>query len=134
MDQKPEQGKEKGNDKGKTESLLEKAARTDTPRRRQVLRNLGRARTRLIVCFWTLPVYVIAIWVLLNNGRDIETIMWIYMGLYAIFAVDMAIRRCPQCGEQFFVKTILLNLFTRRCVHCHLPLKPAAETPAKSED
>lgn len=132
MDQQP--GKKTDKDKGKTQGLLARAARTDTAYRRQVLRKLGRARTRLIVCFWTLPVYIIAIWILLNNGRDIETIMWIYMGLYAIFAVDMAIRRCPQCGEQFFVKTILLNLVTRRCVHCSLELDPATEPPVNTDD
>ena len=108
----------------KKDSLLAKAARANTAFRQQSLRKIRRARTRLIVCFWTLPVYAIAVWVLLNNGRDIETIMWIYMGLYAIFAVDMASRRCPQCGNQFFVRTILLNLFTHRCVHCDLSLDP----------
>lgn len=115
------------------DGLLAKAARTDSAFRRQVLRKLSRARTRLLVCFWTLPVYIIAIWVLLNNGRNIETIMWIYMGLYAIFAVDMASRRCPQCGNQFFVKSILLNLVTKRCVHCQLPMHPEADTRANRE-
>lgn len=84
------------------------------------LRNILRARTRLIVCFWTLPVYMIALWALLNNGRNIESFMFIYMALWAGFAVDMALRRCPECGNQFFVKSILLNLFTQRCVHCGL--------------
>lgn len=121
---------EPDSEKEKKEGLLAKAARMDTPHRRMVLRKLSRARTRLLVCFWTLPVYVVAIWALLNNGRSIDTIMWIYMGLYAAFAVDMARRLCPQCGKQFFVKTILLNLLTHECVHCHLPLR----TEAASDD
>lgn len=104
------------------EGLLAKAARANTQFRQQTLRKIRRARTRLLVCFWTLPVYVVAVWILLNNGRDIDTIMWIYMGLYAIFAVDMASRRCPRCNNQFFVKTIVLNLITHRCVHCDLAL------------
>lgn len=104
------------------ESLLAKAARTDSAFRQQTLRKIGRARIRLLVCFWTLPVYVVAVWMLLSNGRSVDSIMWVYMGLYALFAVDMARRRCPRCSEQFFVKTILLNLRTHRCVHCELPL------------
>lgn len=85
---------------------------------KQSLRKIGRARTRLLVCFWTLPVYVVVVWVLLNNGRDVDTVMWIYMALYAVFAVDMSRQRCPKCHNQFFVKTILLNLITKKCVHC----------------
>jgi hypothetical protein len=88
------------------------------------LRKIRRARTRLLVCFWTLPVYVISIWMLLNNNRDIDTLMWIYMSLYAIFALDMAYRKCPRCGNQFYVKSILLNLITSECTHCSLSTRP----------
>jgi prolipoprotein diacylglyceryltransferase len=77
-----------------------------------------RSRTRLLVCFLTLPLYVIAVWVLLSNSREVGALMWIYIALYSVFAIDMVRRRCPSCGEQFFVKSILLNLFTTRCVHC----------------
>lgn len=82
------------------------------------LRRISRARTRLVVCFWTLPVYVVAIWVLLNNGRNIDSMMWIYMGVYAGFAIDMSMRYCPACKKQFYVKSIFLNLLSKRCVHC----------------
>ena len=105
-------------------SLMEKAARANTELRQQQLRKISRARTRLLVCFWTLPIYVISVWMLLNNGRNIDSIMWIYMGLYALFAIDMVRRRCPQCNQQFFVKTILMNLVTHRCVHCKLSMDP----------
>ena len=77
-----------------------------------------RSRTRLLVCFLTLPLYSVAVWTLLNNQRDVGTLMWVYMALYGVFAIDMVRRRCPSCGEQFFVKSILLNLMTHRCVHC----------------
>ncbi|HIA59214.1 MAG TPA: hypothetical protein EYO00_04940 [Gammaproteobacteria bacterium] len=83
-----------------------------------ILRKIGRARIRLLVCCWTLPVYIIGIWILLGNGRTIDTFMFIYMGLFAGFALDMSLRRCPRCHQQFFVKSILLNLITHRCVHC----------------
>lgn len=82
------------------------------------VRQLLRARTRLLVCFLTLPLYVIAVWVLLSNARDVSALMWVYIGLYAVFALDMVRRRCPRCGEQFFVHSILMNLVTKRCVHC----------------
>ena len=98
--------------------LIERAAGQHTDEQRLALRKIFRARTRLLVCFWTLPVYVITLWILLGNGRNIESFMFIYMGMWAGFAVDMAMRRCGECGEQFFVKSILLNLVTHRCVHC----------------
>ncbi len=88
---------------------------------RRVLRRVSRSRTRLVVCFWTLPIYVIAIWILLNNGREIDSMMWIYMAVYAGFAIDMSMRRCPACRRQFYVKSIFLNLLTRDCVHCGQP-------------
>ena len=80
--------------------------------------SLLRSRTRLLVCFLTLPLYIAAVWVLLSNGREVGALMWIYIALYSVFAIDMVRRRCPSCGEQFFVKSILLNLLTKRCVHC----------------
>ncbi|MEX0965287.1 MAG: hypothetical protein WDZ52_14750 [Pseudohongiellaceae bacterium] len=44
--------------------------------------------------------------------------MWIYMAVYAIFAIDMSMRYCPVCRNQFYVKSIFLNLLSKRCVHC----------------
>ncbi len=91
---------------------------SDIARLGKSLRRIARARTRLVVCFWTLPVYVVAIWMLLNNGRSIDSMMWIYMAVYAIFAIDMSMRYCPVCRNQFYVKSIFLNLLSKRCVHC----------------
>ncbi|MEX0618091.1 MAG: hypothetical protein WDZ76_02840 [Pseudohongiellaceae bacterium] len=87
---------------------------------RLALRRIARARSRMMVCFLTLPLYVYALVALLNNGRDITPFMFAYMGIYALFAVNMVIRRCPNCHEQFFVKHYFLNPFRRRCSHCHL--------------
>ena len=89
-----------------------------SPQQKIQARELLRARTRLIVCFWTLPIYMGAVWMLLTNGRDIDAFMFIYMGLWAGFAIDMVRRACPSCHRQFFVKSILMNLRTRSCVHC----------------
>lgn len=100
-------------------SQKEKAPRSPDPVKfGKDLRAIARARTRLAVCFWTLPVYVLAIWLLLNNGRSVDSIMWIYMAVYAGFALDMSMRNCPSCHKQFYVKNIFLNLLTRKCVHC----------------
>ncbi|PCI76429.1 MAG: hypothetical protein COB20_10680 [SAR86 cluster bacterium] len=90
----------------------------DSAKLEKTLRSIARARTRLAVCFWTLPVYVVAIWLLLNNGRSIDSMMWIYMAVYAGFAIDMSMRNCPNCHKQFYVKSIFLNLLTKQCVHC----------------
>ncbi|MBQ15406.1 MAG: hypothetical protein CMQ17_13530 [Gammaproteobacteria bacterium] len=87
----------------------------------KALREITRSRSRLFVCVFTLPVYILALWALLNNGRDIIGFMFFYMCLYAIFAINMASKRCPDCGKQFFVKVFLLNVITKNCVHCSLP-------------
>jgi hypothetical protein len=82
------------------------------------LRRIDRSRSRLMVCFYTLPLYIVVLFLLLNQGRSILLIMFVYMGVYAFFAVDMVMRLCPRCGRQFFVKSVFLNFITRHCVHC----------------
>ena len=86
----------------------------------QLLKKIDRARSKLMVCFYTLPVYMIALVMLLNQGRDVMLFMFVYMAVYAIFAIDMVVKVCPGCNEQFFVKSFFLNFFTRKCVHCGL--------------
>ena len=97
---------------------------------KSALRGIHRARTRLLVCLLTLPVYMAGVWFLLENDQGIEAFMYAYMAVWGVFAVDMAVRKCPRCGEQFYVKTVLLNLITKRCVHCGLSEDdlPADET------
>lgn len=97
-------------------------AKQDLARRGRILHQIKRARTRLLVCFLTLPVYIVAVWILLNNQSYTDSFMFFYMALWSVFAVDMARRRCPNCGEQFFVRYILLNLRSHRCVHCGLDM------------
>ncbi len=104
---------------------------TQTPHTRKVLRQISRARTRLLVCLLTLPVYIAAVWFLLQNQRSTDTFMFIYMAMWAAFGFDMARRRCPECEQQFFVKTVFLNLTSKRCVHCGLA--PAGSAAQKSE-
>lgn len=113
------------------DSAAESANPDFTPEEKLISRQLLRARTRLLVVLGTLPVYIVAIWVLLNNRHEIETIMYIYMALWAAFAVDMARRLCPQCHNQFFVKVILMSLRARRCVHCGFD---AARAQQKNRD
>lgn len=103
----------------KPQQQNEKTAKSPDPMKlAKDLRAIVRARSRLAVCFWTLPVYVLAVWVLLNNGRSVDSMMWIYMAVYAGFAIDMSMKNCPSCHEQFYVKNIFLNLLTKQCVHC----------------
>lgn len=106
-----------------------KPSAADSARFAKNLRRIARARTRLVVCFWTLPVYVVAIWVLLNNERSIDSMMWIYMAVYAGFAIDMSMRYCPVCRNQFYVKSIFLNLLSKRCVHCGQDSRSSEFTP-----
>ncbi|MDD9894906.1 MAG: hypothetical protein OXU66_07845 [Gammaproteobacteria bacterium] len=102
-----------------------------TPRRRSspdhkpTIRKIYRARTRLIVCLWTLPVYILTVWILLSNRQPIDLFMFFYFALCAGFWLDMAWRKCPACDKQFYVKSILLNLITHKCVHCSLDMAAA---------
>ena len=89
----------------------------------RALRGIARARSYLLVCFYTLPLYIGALLLLLNNGRSITGFMFVYMAVYAVFAVNMAVRRCPRCYQQFFVRHIFLNMVTKRCTHCNQPLQ-----------
>ncbi|MDE0479697.1 MAG: hypothetical protein OXI13_08725 [Gammaproteobacteria bacterium] len=105
------------------ESLRAKAARKSGLARVRALKQIERARTRLIVCFWTLPVYMTGVWLLLEERREIDLFMLVYIAIWSGFALDMARRTCPGCGRQFFVRNILMNLMTRKCVHCGIPLR-----------
>ncbi len=87
------------------------------------IRKVHRARTRLLVCFWTLPVYILIVWFLLTNRKSVDVFMLFYFVLCAGFWLDMAWRKCPACIKPFYVKSILLNLVTKKCVHCSLDMK-----------
>ncbi len=105
------------------ESLRDKAARKSGLARVRALKRIERARTRLLVCFWTLPVYITGVWLLLEERREIDVFMLVYIAIWSGFALDMARRNCPGCGRQFFVRNILINLMIRKCVHCGIPLR-----------
>ncbi len=81
---------------------------------------IRRSRMRLLVCFLTFPVYAWAITALLNQGNDITLYMILYMIIYAVFGINASVKRCPSCGEQFFVRKYFLNPFTSSCQHCGL--------------
>ncbi|GEM_PF-351270 len=84
------------------------------------LKQIKRARSQLMVCFLTFPLYVMAVTTLLGNGQDIGVLMMLYMALYAGFGINLSVRRCPRCHQQFFVKKYFLNPFPRSCAHCGL--------------
>ncbi len=112
------------------ESLRAKAARKSGLARARALKQIERSRSRLMVCFLTLPVYMLGVWLLLEERREIDIFMLVYMAIWSGFALDMARRNCPGCGRQFFVRSILLNLASRKCVHCGIHLR---ETPESAE-
>lgn len=85
-----------------------------------VLKQIKRARSQLLVCFMTLPLYVMAVAGLVGNGQDISVLMLAYMALYAGFGINLSVMRCPRCHQQFFVKQYFLNPFPRKCAHCGL--------------
>lgn len=109
-----------------------------TPERRSnsgyktTVKKIYRARTRLVVCLCTLPIYILTVWILLSNRQPIDLFMFFYFALCAGFWLDMAWRRCPACEKQFYVKSILLNLMTHKCVHCSLDIG-ATETDGGKE-
>jgi len=95
----------------------------NTEQFKKTLCGIRRARTRLFVCFWTFPVYVVAVMRILDSGQETTLIMLAYMLLYAAFGISVALKRCPECQQQFFVKTLFLNPFRHQCAHCGLALK-----------
>jgi len=98
------------------------------------LKKISRSRTRLIVCLWTLPVYMLTVWILLSNRQPVDLFMFFYFSLCAGFWLDMAWRKCPACTRQFYVRSILLNLLTRKCVHCGLESQATVNTNEKKID
>ncbi len=102
----------------------------DAEKKRLRLRQIRSARNRLFVCFCTFPVYVLAVMRVLEAGNETTLIMVAYMALYAGFGVALANKRCPDCHEQYFVKTFFLNPFRSRCAHCGCPLHSEASLGA----
>jgi hypothetical protein len=86
--------------------------------KQNILDDIRRTRNRLFVCFLTLPVSMYVVMQMLNAGRDSTLLMYAYMLLYAFFGIATSVKRCPQCGGQFFVKRFFLNPFRARCAHC----------------
>ena len=54
-----------------------------------VLKQIKRARSQLLVCFMTLPLYVMAVAALVGSGQDISVLMLAYMALYAVFGMNL---------------------------------------------
>lgn len=84
------------------------------------LAEIRRARSRLMVCFLTFPIYIVTIYRMLGNGYDITWLMLAYMALYGVFGIRMSVRTCPRCKGQFYVKRYFLHPFRRTCAHCGL--------------
>lgn len=101
----------------------EKNEKGEEQRKNDRLDEIRRARSRLFVCFWTFPVYVLVVTRLLSAGNGINVVMYAYMLLYAAFGLNAAVKRCPQCNQQFFVKRYFLNPFYTQCAHCRLSFK-----------
>jgi len=87
------------------------------------LKDIRNAKSRLVVCFLTFPLYVVAVSSLAKNGNSVTALMLLYMLLYAGFGINASIKRCPRCHEQFYVKGFFLNIFSSKCAHCGLPAK-----------
>jgi DNA-directed RNA polymerase subunit RPC12/RpoP len=96
------------------------------------LKKVLASRSRMLVSFATLPLYMIGVWVLLSNAKSINGFLMFYCALWGVFAVDMMLRKCPACGEQFFVKEIIMSFRSKKCVHCGLDMQ-AIEAGNKRE-
>jgi DNA-directed RNA polymerase subunit RPC12/RpoP len=118
-------------DKNDQERFVNPSRKSDR-RHLPALKKILAARTRMLVSFATLPVYMIGVWVLLSNGKEINSFLMFYCAVWGGFAVDMMLRKCPACGEQFFVKDIIMSFRTKKCVHCGLDMQ-AIEAGDKRE-
>lgn len=111
------------NDQERFVTPSRKSERRHLPALKKVL----ASRTRMLVSFATLPVYMIGVWVLLSNGSRIDGFLMFYCAVWGGFAVDMMLRKCPACGEQFFVKEIIMSFRSKKCVHCGLDMEAIEE-------
>lgn len=84
------------------------------------LRTIRLAKNQLLICFLTFPVYAWGVMELLNAGQDITWFMLFYMAIYAGFGINLSVKRCPRCHNQFFVAKYFLNPIGTRCKHCGL--------------
>mgnify|MGYP006919624648 CR=1 FL=1 len=87
------------------------------------LKDIRNAKNRLIVCFLTFPLYILAVSSLARDGNSVTALMLLYMLLYAGFGIDASVKRCPRCHEQFYVKGFFLNILSSKCAHCGLSAK-----------
>ncbi len=82
------------------------------------------AKQRLIICFWTLPIYVYLVTVIVSRNGDSFWLMMSYISIYAFFGIKAIVKSCPECKKQFFVRGLFLNIFVSKCVHCGLSYHP----------
>jgi hypothetical protein len=62
---------------------------------------------------------------LFHAEKPVLVFVILWMMFFAIAGVRYSIFPCPRCGKSFF--STWLYHFTRRCVHCKLPLYSAKE-------
>ena len=44
------------------------------------------------------------------------------VGVIAFMGLRVMAARCPRCGETYFFRGVLPNVFATQCMHCRLPL------------
>jgi hypothetical protein len=85
-----------------------------------------RGRRRVLwVVFWTYVPVMVLLYQLLGSWV-FPWVAFAWMALLGVAGIRVTLSRCPRCGEGFHWGVGRHNSWTRKCLHCGLPLRPKA--------
>jgi hypothetical protein len=58
---------------------------------------------------------------LLHSDVPFLVIAFASLTLFLFAHLRLCNFRCPSCGKRFFMRSLSVNLFARRCMHCDFP-------------
>ena len=94
----------------------------------QAWRSLKRRRLTTAVLFLG---YLPGVALIAVSAREVESVAkttaLIWIGLFGAATGWLSLFRCPRCNKLFASSWTLQNPFTRRCLHCGLPVGAQAE-------
>lgn len=64
-------------------------------------------------------------------GWAIEIVVFIWFLCFQIFAIRLALFKCPRCGRFFHFSWLYHNIFALHCVNCRLYLKALNDSPKR---
>jgi uncharacterized protein (DUF983 family) len=89
---------------------------------RDGLARIRRRRRIVWLVFWT---YIPAMVLMSLLGEWVfPWAAFAWMALLGVTSVQVSLSRCPRCGERYHWGSTWYSSWTRKCMHCGLPLRP----------